>query len=61
VDQQAVFDQGDVRIETRDGELINTRRNARTAFAGLSGLRRNIRRDVLDAAGCPVGARGLLR
>jgi hypothetical protein len=45
-----VFDRGDVRIETRDGELINARRNARAAFAGLSGLRRNLRWDALDAA-----------
>lgn len=48
--QQAVFDRGDVRIETRDGEPINARRNARAAFAGLSGLRRNVRWDALDAA-----------
>lgn len=48
-DQQAVFDRGDVRIETRDGELINARRDARAAFAGLSGLRRNLRWDALDA------------
>ena len=33
-DQQAVFDRGDVRIETRDGKLIKSRRNARAAFAG---------------------------
>ena len=49
-DQQAVFDRGDVRIETRDGELINARRNARAAFAGLRGLRRDLRWDALDAA-----------
>lgn len=48
--QRAVFDRGDVRIETRDGELVSTRRNARAAFAGLSGLRRNLRWDALDAA-----------
>jgi hypothetical protein len=48
--QQAVFDRGDVRIETRDGELVNARRNPRAAFAGLSGLRRNLRWDALDAA-----------
>jgi hypothetical protein len=48
--QRAVFDRGDVRIETRDGELITSRRNARAAFAGLSGLRRNLRWDALDAA-----------
>ncbi|MGE2816262.1 hypothetical protein ACQI5H_14150 [Mycobacterium heidelbergense] len=48
-DQRTVFDRGDVRVETRDGELITARRNARAAFAGLSGLRRNIRWDALDA------------
>ena len=48
--QQAVFERGDVRIETRDGELIRVRTNARTAFAGFSGLRRNFRWDALDAA-----------
>jgi hypothetical protein len=49
-DQQAVFDRGDVRIETRDGELINARRNARAAFAGPGAFRRNFRWDALDAA-----------
>jgi hypothetical protein len=49
-DQCAVFDRGEVRIETQDGELIATRRDARAAFAGLSGLRRNLRWDALDAA-----------
>jgi hypothetical protein len=49
-DQQAVFDRGDVRIETRDNEPISFRRNARAAFAGLSGLRRNVRWDALDVA-----------
>jgi len=49
-DQQAVFDQGDVRIQTRGGELIATRRDARTAFAGLRAVRRNVRWDALDAA-----------
>jgi hypothetical protein len=49
-DKRAVFDRGDVRIETRDGQLIETRRNAGTAFAGLGGLRRNLRWDALDAA-----------
>ena len=48
-DRQVVFDRGDVRIETRDGEWIDGRRNARAAFGGLSGLRRNIRWDALDA------------
>jgi hypothetical protein len=49
-DHQAVFDRGDVRIETRDGGLIDTRQDARAAFAGLSGLRRNLRWDALDVA-----------
>jgi hypothetical protein len=49
-DQQAVFDRGDIRIETRDGELIDARRDARAAFAGPGGLRRNFRWDALDAA-----------
>jgi hypothetical protein len=48
-DQQAVFDQGDVRIETSGGELIAARRDARTAFTGLSAVRRNVRWDALDA------------
>lgn len=47
---RAVFDRGDVRIETLDGALIGSRRNARAAFAGISGLRRNVRWDALDAA-----------
>lgn len=49
-DQQAVFDRGDVRIVSRGGETISARRDARAAFAGLSGLRRNVRWDALDAA-----------
>ncbi len=49
-DRQAVFDRGDVRIETRDGELIDARRNARGTFTGVSGLRRNLRWDALDVA-----------
>jgi hypothetical protein len=48
--QRVVFDRGDVRIETRDGELIKSRRNARAAFAGLGSLRRYLRWDALDAA-----------
>jgi hypothetical protein len=47
---QAVFDRGDVRIGTRDGEMVMARRDARTAFAGLDGIRRNLRWDALDAA-----------
>jgi hypothetical protein len=47
--QRAVFDRGDVRIETDDGRLLASRRNARAAFAGIGGLRRNLRWDPLDA------------
>lgn len=46
-DLRAVFDRGDVRIETVDGELVSARRNARAAFGGL---RRTFRWDALDAA-----------
>jgi hypothetical protein len=49
-DSQAVFDRGEVRVETRDGDLIDARRDARAAFGGLSGLRRNVRWDALDCA-----------
>jgi hypothetical protein len=49
-DRQTVFDRGDVRTETRDGELIDARHNPRAAFSGLSGLRRNVHWDALDAA-----------
>lgn len=47
--KRAVFDRGDVRIETADGTPIESRRDARAAFTGLSGLRRNVRWDALDA------------
>lgn len=48
--ERAVFDQGDVRIETSDGAVMAARCNARSSFSGLSGLRRNLRWDPLDAA-----------
>lgn len=47
--RRAVFDRGDVRIETHDGSLVDSRRNARAAFPNLSGLRRKLRWDALDA------------
>ncbi len=43
-----VFDRGQARIETADGEVIDVRTNPRTAFFGLSGLRRNVRWDRSD-------------
>jgi len=48
--QRAVFDRGTVRIETRDGEPLDTRTDPRSAFFGLSGARRNIHWDPLDLA-----------
>jgi hypothetical protein len=47
--QCGVFDRGDVRIETSDGEVLAVRSNPRAAFRGVSGLRRNVRWDALDA------------
>jgi hypothetical protein len=47
--KRAVFDRGDVRIEAVDGKEIESRRDARAAFSGLSSLRRNLRWDALDA------------
>lgn len=44
-----VFDRGQVRLETSDGEVIESRANPRLEFSGLSGLRRNLRWDMLDA------------
>jgi hypothetical protein len=46
--KRAVFDRGDVRIETRDGEQLDTRTDPRSAFFGLSGTRRNVHWDPLD-------------
>jgi hypothetical protein len=44
-----VFDAGTVRIEAPDGTVLCERQNARRAFSGLPGLRRNLRWDDLDA------------
>ena len=46
---RAVFDRGAVRIETDGGEVIESRADPRPQFSGLSGLRRNLRWDALDA------------
>ena len=48
-EQRGVFENGSVRIETHDGEVVSSRTNARAAFFGRSGLRRNIRWDPLDS------------
>lgn len=47
--ERAVFDRGAVRVETVDGEVLESRTDARSAFFGLSGLRRNLRWDALDS------------
>jgi hypothetical protein len=49
IGQRAIFDCGEVRIETSTGEPIQARHDPRSAFRGLSGLRRNFRWDPLDA------------
>lgn len=48
--ERAVFEAGAVRIETPDGEPLESRVDPRPRFFGLSGLRRNLRWDPLDAA-----------
>lgn len=47
---RAVFDRGDVRIETNDGAQLDARTDPRSAFFGLSGTRRNVHWDSLDTA-----------
>ncbi len=47
-DQRTVFDRGDVRIETRDGDVLDARTGARSVFFGLNGIRRNVHWDPLD-------------
>ncbi len=45
---RAVFERGAVRIETHEGEVVESRADPRPAFFGRSGLRRNLRWDALD-------------
>lgn len=47
--QRGVYDAGQVRIETDDGEVLESRERPRELFFGRSGLRRNLRWDALDA------------
>jgi hypothetical protein len=47
--RRAVFDAGVVRIETAEGEVVESRADPRAAFSGFSGLRRNLRWDALDS------------
>jgi hypothetical protein len=46
---RAVFDRGDVRVETAGGEVIATRAQARNAFRGAGAVRRTVRWNALDA------------
>jgi hypothetical protein len=47
--QRGIFERGAARIESRDGEVLSSRTEARAAFFGRSGLRRNLRWDALDS------------
>ena len=47
--QRGVFEPGTARIESLDGEDLSSRTDARAAFFGRSGLRRNLRWDALDS------------
>jgi hypothetical protein len=47
--ERAVFDHGEARIETADGEVLESRADPRPLFFGRPGLRRNLRWDALDA------------
>jgi hypothetical protein len=46
---RAVFETGAARIE-RNGDVVQSRADPRSAFSGASGLRRNLRWDALDSA-----------
>lgn len=48
--QRGVFDDGAVRIESDDGEVLASRADPRSCFFGRPGLRRNLRWDALDSA-----------
>ena len=46
---RGVFDQGSVRIEDHQGNIVSSRTDPRPLFSGLPGLRRNVRWDALDS------------
>ena len=48
--RRGVFDRGAAYIEDAAGEVVEARQDPRSAFFGVSGLRRNLRWDALDAA-----------
>ena len=47
--QRGIFEDGDVRIETAEGEQLSGRENAREAFFGATGMARNLRWSDRDA------------
>jgi hypothetical protein len=47
--RRTVFEQDSARLEGAQGEVIEARGDPRSAFSGVSGLRRNFRWDPLDA------------
>jgi hypothetical protein len=47
--RRGVFEGAGSRIETADGEAVESRDDARPLFSGRSGLRRNLRWDALDS------------
>lgn len=47
--RRGVYEDGEVRVETFDGEVLASRLDPRSAFSGRSGVRRNFRWDDLDA------------
>jgi hypothetical protein len=48
--QRGVFERGEARIETNRGVVVAARPDPRSAFSGVSGLRRNLRWDPVDSA-----------
>jgi hypothetical protein len=57
--EPAVYERDRVRIEAADGAETSARENPRAAFAGLSGLRRNLRWDALDTTYSPATHSGI--
>lgn len=47
--RRGVFEDGSVRIQADDGEILASREDPRPCFFGRAGLRRNLRWDVLDS------------
>jgi len=47
---RGVFERGMSRVETDDGDVLESRADPRQEFFGVSGLRRNLRWDPLDSA-----------